>query len=175
MWASIASFIVKHRSGVLQILALIVIVTAITFAIDHVLNVYFEKGKAASDAEWIAKYNKDVENKNKRIAELEHKSQEASRRLEEAKDSAQKLVDGLYTEWQAEKAKGKASSKVIVKCPGTFLPFAQSLGNPPEAQLHEISEGGEPLKLQLDTKEIYLPPDYIKVWNEMTLKGEVAR
>lgn len=170
-WTYIAGIFVKHRRSIAQVLAVLVIVAAIGFAINYVLNLYFEKGKAASDKAWITKYNKDVKIKNDRIAELEKSSRAAAQRLEDTKDTAQKLVDGLYEKWMAEKTKGGPSSKVTVRCPSVVTPSV--LSSSPTSLPSGLA--ADSLEIKLDTKDIILPEEYIKTWNEMNRKGRDAK
>lgn len=157
LWAAALKFLVRNRKVIVYVISALVVIGALWWAISQVLDSYYKKGKAAADAVWVAKYNQEVALKNKRILELEVLTQEKTRRLSEAKDTAQKLVDTAYAGWQAEKAKGKPSSRVsvAVKCPSPT----------PETPTAATGEG---VILQLDTRDIVLPDGYVDTWNSIS-------
>lgn len=147
-----AAFFVKYRKPIVYGIATVVMLASLYFAIVQVLDRYYQKGKSEADKVWIKKHNTEVASKNKRIAELESKAQESVERLEGVKDTAQKLIDASVAKWEAAKKTPTGKVHLSVKCP-------PSSTNSPVLD--------EPLQLQLDTKDLVLPVDYVKAWNSI--------
>ncbi len=148
-----AAFFVKYRKPIVYGVAAVVMLASLYFAAVQVLDKWYQKGKSEADKVWVTRHNTEVAAKNKRIAELESKAQESVERLEGVKDTAQKLIDASVAKWEAAKKTPTGKVHLSVKCPTT------NSTNSPVID--------EPLQLQLDTKDLVLPVDYVKAWNSI--------
>lgn len=131
--------ILKNYRVLITFIVVALCLAGIWYGAYFTYNWIYAKAKKEVDSSWVAKHNKEIEQRNQKIADLERASLDIVRKLNENNTQLEKKLQDIVA---------RKSSKVSIA--------------------YRLDKPTEPLKCNGEEVKISFSPSFVTTWNALT-------